>query len=994
MPHDIIDNREAHLGDAVRPLLSQSERAHFAVGFFFLSGFKAIARELETVKELRLLIGNTSSRETLEQLVEAHQPLAAIQARQRDAQFLSPKQRAALVTVAARKVRERLERLDPTDEDQALVGQLFRLIRQDRLKVRVYTPGRLHAKAYIFDYPADRFERGVAIVGSSNLSLAGLQDNTELNVVVHGNANHEQLRKWFDQLWAEAEPFDRHLMTELQLSWALNDTITPYELYLKVLYHLTKERLEEPDVPMPADFPPLAGFQWAAVKSALRTLRRHNGVFISDVVGLGKTFIAAALLKWFKVRERQRALILCPAHLVQMWREKFVDRYDLGAEVLSLGMLSQPDFDWSPEPFQNKHLVVLDESHNLRHSDTLRYDRLYQFVRGLGLLMILLTATPRNSRARDIFNQIRLFHADDRVELGVEPRALTQYFKLVEAGQRSLPPLIQHFLIRRTRKHIRDHWPDAKVDGRPVRFPNRRLKTIDYSIEKTYGGFYQRLRDLIEPPDPDKKKTAGVTYARYGLHGYVLPDKQQVAPYQDLARAGKRLRGLMRTLLFKRVESSVEAFRQTVAGLIERHKLFLRGLDEGFVIAGEQVEDLLKGIEPGDAERDDLLAELEKLSAKYNLADFRADDLRRDVRADLATLEEMARHAAPVTPDKDAKLQRLLKWLDAEPLLCTHKLLIFTQYIDTARYLTDQLKQFKIRPPETIEHADSTRADLQTLVNRFAPVANEVKAPVKNPIHILVATDVLSEGLNLQDAALILNYDLHFNPVRLIQRFGRIDRINSPHREIFAYNFLPELELEKQLHLREILSARIAEIHKTIGEDTAILESDEQLNSDAMYAIYEGDGKKLEAIEDALESAVDLEVQEAEDLLRRIKRQQPELFERITSLPNAIRSAKRHGKLQLPQPAAGTPEIAPAVFFFAQAGDFQRLWLADADGRILAEDNHASLTAIACTPTEPRQPLPAHLNRVVAKLKAEFDRQYRDYLAAGGVPHRLTAAQR
>ncbi|MCS7338583.1 MAG: helicase-related protein, partial [Verrucomicrobiae bacterium] len=776
---------------------------------------------------------------------------------------------------------------------------------------------------------------------------------------------------------------------ELQLSWALNDSVTPYELYLKVLYHLTKERLEEPDVPMPADFPPLADFQWAAVKSALRILKLRNGVFISDVVGLGKTFIAAAILKWLKVRERQRALIICPAHLVDMWRDKFVDRYDLGAEVLSLGMLSQPDFDWAEEKFQNKHLVVLDESHNLRHTDTLRYHRLYQFVHGLGLPMILLTATPRNSRARDILNQIRLFHADDRIELGVEPRSLTKYFKLVETGERPLPPLLQHFLIRRTRKHIREHWPDAQIDGRPVRFPNRVLKTIDYSIEKTYGGFYNRLRELIEPPDPARRKRHGMTYARYGLHNYVRPDKQQIAPYKDLARAGKRLSGLMRTLLFKRLESSVEAFRQTVAGLIERHKIFLRGLDEGYVIAGEDVEDLLKGIEPGDAERDDLLAELEKLSEKYNLADFRVDDLRRDVQADLATLEEMARHAAPITPEKDAKLQRLLQWLDAEPLLRSHKLLIFTQYSDTARYLTEQLKLAKIRRPETIEYADSSRTDLQALVDRFAPVANEVKGPIKNPIHILVATDVLSEGLNLQDAALILNYDLHFNPVRLIQRFGRIDRINSPHKEIFAFNFLPELELEKHLHIREILRARIDEIHKTIGEDAAILEPDEQLNPDAMYAIYEGDGKKLEAIEDALESSADLDVQEAEDLLRRIKRQQPDLFERITSLPNAIRSAKNLGT---------TPTLPanrkPAVFFFGQAGDFQRLWLADSEGNILAEDNHTALTTIACPPDEKRQKLPPNYNAIVSKLKARFDQEYQQYLAAGGLPHRLSPAQR
>jgi hypothetical protein len=246
---------------------------------------------------------------------------------------------------------------------------------------------------------------------------------------------------------------------------------------------------------------------------------------------------------------------------------------------------------------------------------------------------------------------------------------------------------------------------------------------------------------------------------------------------------------------------------------------------------------------------------------------------------------------------------------------------------------------------------------------------------------------VLSEGLNLQDAALILNYDLHFNPVRLIQRFGRIDRINSPHTEIFAFNFLPELELERHLGIRAILRERIEDIHQTIGEDAAILEPDEQLNADAMYAIYEGDGKRLEAIEDDLEKQVDLEVQEAEDLLRRIKRQQPELFARITSLPNAIRTAKQ-------STADAAASRRPVIFFFGQAGDFQRLWLADAEGKIVAEDNHSSLAAITCPPTEKRQPLPAHYNNLVTTLKARFDQQYQDYLAAGGTPHRLTATQR
>jgi len=213
MPHDIIDNRESYLADAVRPLLNESVRAHFAVGYFFLSGFKAIAKELEKVQELRLLIGNTTDRATVEQLAEGHASREAILAKQREGEFLNAQQRAKLVQEGERKIRERLERLDQSDEDQALLEQLVRLISEGRLKVKVFTRSRPHAKAYIFDYPTDRFEKGISIVGSSNLSLAGLQDNTELNVVVHGNANHEQLAAWFNKLWDEAEPFAAELTT-------------------------------------------------------------------------------------------------------------------------------------------------------------------------------------------------------------------------------------------------------------------------------------------------------------------------------------------------------------------------------------------------------------------------------------------------------------------------------------------------------------------------------------------------------------------------------------------------------------------------------------------------------------------------------------------------------------------------------------------------------------------------------------------------------------
>src|SRR5206468_1267778 len=301
---------------------------------------------------------------------------------------------------------------------------------------------------------------------------------------------------------------------------------------------------------------------------------------------------------------------------------------------------------------------------------------------------------------------------------------------------------------------------------------------------KGYDGLYDRLRRLIEPPKSDEGKQEGLRYARYGLIDYVDAAMHSKSPYSDLARAGLRLSGLMRSLLFKRLESSVEAFRCTVSHLLESHRLFLTLLKEGKISAGEDVEPLLKDLEEGDAEDEDLLESLRTASGKYEIAHFDHNRLQQDIESDV-----------------------------------------------------EKLKKIK-----------------DTVVRRFAPIANNVPAgKVTEPIQILVATDVLSEGLNLQDAAYILNYDLHWNPVRLIQRFGRIDRLNTLHREIYAFNFLPDPKLDQHLGIEQTLRDRIAEIHESIGEDSPILEPDEQLNEKAMYAIYEGDGKALESFEEAEE---------------------------------------------------------------------------------------------------------------------------------------------
>lgn len=249
--HDIIDNRNQKLVDKINCILETSEAAHFAVGYFFISGFTAIGDRLNHVKQLRLLIGNTSNRETIEQIAQGYKRLELISDRLEAESYPKRSERRQITEETAANVRSSIELIDQTDEAQILINNLVRMIEEKRLEVKVYTKGILHAKAYIFDYgkvyddrgrEVARTENGVAVVGSSNLSLSGIEHNTELNVMVHGNDNHEALTNWFEELWDEAEDFDEALMEEMKQSWAVS-LATPYDIYMKTLYTLVRDRL-------------------------------------------------------------------------------------------------------------------------------------------------------------------------------------------------------------------------------------------------------------------------------------------------------------------------------------------------------------------------------------------------------------------------------------------------------------------------------------------------------------------------------------------------------------------------------------------------------------------------------------------------------------------------------------------------------------------------------------------------------------------------------
>lgn len=492
-------------------------------------------------------------------------------------------------------------------------------------------------------------------------------------------------------------------------------------------------------------------------------------------------------------------------------------------------------------------------------------------------------------------------------------------------------------------------------------------------------GYLGKPRKAVGRVTPDGE----LSYARYGLFNYVLRDKQRMEPYSSLQRAGANLRGLMRVLLFKRFESSVEAFRKTVAKLIAVHEAFLKALQQRIVAAGEEAQSLLYA---SDAiEEEELMDALRSTAGRYKAADFNIELLQEHIEHDLRLLRKIKRLVEPITPGQDAKLQELKRRLSMSPLK-DGKRLIFTQFADTAQYLFDNLNPAGRDDIDVIYSGDKSR---ERLVGRFAPKANpEYRFQGgESELTTVVATDVLAEGLNLQDCDKVINYDLHWNPVKLIQRFGRIDRIGSEHDRVYGFNFLPERGIDRNLGLTQTLKNRIQEIHDTIGEDSAILDASERLNEEAMYAIYEQRGEQLALFEDDDGKEDLLDLNEAEEIVRQLRAENPTEYQRIEALRDGIRSGKR------------STEKGTYVFCEAKSpltGDvrYRQLLFSDAEGTIVSRDVPKVLALIRCQADEPALELPHGHNAAVMRAKAIFEEEVKNRWAEQKHSMSLGVAQR
>jgi superfamily II DNA or RNA helicase len=909
----IIDNKKSNLlVTEVNQMLDNSEFSSMAVGYFYLSGFEAIREKLHKVQSLKLLIGSRTNSETVEELVKGHKATDYIERTLRQEQRKNATQRKDSVIDTKHEYANDLTFMEQNESNQVGLSALWELIRDNRIEIRVYTKGFLHSKAYIFDAPQGGMLGGVAIVGSSNLSISGLANNTELNVKIQNENDYQDIKRWFAEIWNQSEPFSKEVMEMVQGSW-VQQQATPYEVYIKTLYNLIKERVDIKEHLIndkgAFDFKQLFPFQRDAVNMALNKLENtsnsQNGVFVSDVVGLGKSFIALAIISWYWSQKRKSTLVICPSPLRQMW-EDYKELHQLNCHIISSSELlykaGNTDYTLNDEPiYDGYEVVIIDEAHNFRNPETQRYKILAPYLNGKKV--ILLTATPQNKSVWDIYHQIKLFHQSDITDLNIAPNNLKAYFEKYENSPQHIGELLQNFVIRRTRNDIISNPKYASLN---LKFPKRKLQTIEYEIDSSYAltgqpSIYVSLLDKLFK----QTRAERYQYSIYALTSFLKPEKSNEKTYQGLSHFGDLIRGLLKMLLFKRLESSATSFMASLSRIIKRNEFILQSIERrGLVITGraDQLELFL-----------DSDAELSKLKVnEYPIEDFRKEDLVAAILVDIAILKEVQELITPIVKNKkeDAKFNQFIKTV-IEPNK-GEKILIFSEFTETVEYLYKRTKElYSSLSIEAVSSSKNKQEEKVSVVRRFSPKSQTNGFGLKEgekEIQILFTSDVLSEGQNLQDAHIVVNYDFHWNPVRLIQRIGRVDRIGSSASEIKVYNFLPDVNIEQELDLRGRVHRRINEIHQIFGSDSAILSNEEELNEASVFSIY---SDMSESVLDA-DGGISTIFDEAEKVLNKLEIDNPKEFNRIVNLEDGIRSTQLTG--------------TKGTFAYLKAGNLNRLY--------------------------------------------------------------------
>ena len=871
MPN-IFDNLtdSTRLGPALRDSLDEFDSVDVATGYIDLRGWSSIADALDeksvtergrpTARVLVGMVAPADSQQLLDMLQDDVQPP------EYGSDIHDLERAIARRDQLVAHLRTQLMRGLATREGQRTLQTLKRQLEQGTVAMKVFTEKPLHGKTYIFHAPARKHGSRWGYVGSSNLTGAGLNRNLELNIDVQDSDATQKLAFWFEERWDDRFSLDitAEIIDLIANSWADEDQPTPFEVYLKVCHSLSQDARDGMGYVLPKSMSDLLlDYQESAVRTLSRRIVRRGGTMLGDVVGLGKTLTAVATALMLQAAEDYSTLVLCPKNLQPMW-EKHLEEYDINGRVVPYSMADKV----LPE-LKRFHLVICDESHNLRNNSTITYDTIHQYIRTNSSKVLLLTATPYNLAFTDVANQIGLY-IDEDDDLGIVPtEALHRDPNLMAkvdgkintltAFRKSEEPedwkrLMSDHLVRRTRSFIKRTakaelvtGPDGTTtereylqfaNGQKFHFPNRVSIPVSHQFASDDPAALMEsettldaVRDLLLP--------------RYRLADYDNPKAPHAAEdlrnLDDIRSGRGNVSGFVRMGLFKRLSSSGYSFILSLQRQRARNELFIHAIDHKLRIPLGAFTDKQINVTDEDIETEGSLhgsvetrykSLFESLPAKtkwVNTTVFKPT-LRHDLVRDNETITGLLERFGDWDSTRDSKVNALVDLLANDHP--GEKVLVFTEYSDTADYVADALTQAGVANVALATGGTDNPAEV---ARRFSPNSNRlpsedpnVQVEVERPVDVLIATDVLSEGQNLQDSHIIVNYDLPWAIIRIIQRAGRVDRIGQKSEVVNLYLITHE-NIEEQIQLRQRIKERLGAAAEAFGSDEKFFGGDKEI---------------------------------------------------------------------------------------------------------------------------------------------------------------------
>lgn len=944
--------------DRFKKTLKHVQYFDVLVGYFRTSGFYQLCESFESIDKIRILVGLNVDQ-------KAYEIIESVRSRGE----LDFESHSRTKRIFGDQTASEMDESEDSYETEIGIKKFIELLTTDclnkeqdianggngkKMELRAYPSENIHAKVYISRFKEGELDYGRVITGSSNFSESGLIANREFNVELKERVDVEFALKQFENLWEDGVNISQEYVETVQYRTWLNDTITPYHLYLKMLYEYLKEDInldEEIDLYLPEGFKEYK-YQKQALVSTRKILDAYNGVFLADVVGLGKTYISALLAQQLPGAK----LVICPPVLKDYWKETFFEFGIQKFRVESLGKIDQI----LKEGAEKYDYIFIDEAHRFRNEYTQSFENIHRIC--LGKKVILVSATPLNNTFDDILSQLKLFQIPKKSTIPGVPN-LEKFFKnlsrrlknikksdpeyigaIKEGSKEIRENVLKYIMVRRTRTEITRYFSDD-INKQGLFFPDvedprRIIYQFDEQISVTFCRTIELLRKL--------------KYARYMPLLYL---KEELPEFEKQGQ--RNVGGFMKVILVKRLESSFYAFRKTIARFVESCVNFIDMFKKGTVLISKEV-DVYDLLDEDNEEKILQFIEQEKIT-RYASDQFKPEFIK-DLKADLKLLQVIRDLWSVV--DSDPKIETFINDLKTNKELKEKKIIIFTESKETGDYLHGNLnKEF---PNKTLFYSSNggrtsdgkkPPAVARDLIKENFDPTHKVK---NDDLRILISTDILAEGINLHRSNIIINYDLPWNPTRVLQRAGRVNRVGAEHKSIYIYNFFPTDQSDSHIGLEDNIKSKIQAFHDTLGEDARYLSDEEIVSSHELFGdtLYQRlTNKKTYAGEDDEGDRSELEYLK---FIRDIRDNQPELFEKIKLLPKKARSARDNGA-----------KIDRLLTFFRK-GKLKKFFVSD-DSTSKELTFFEAVDLFKCEPETARQKIPKQYYPMLDRNKDQFD---------------------